>query len=63
MKISRIQCLNENTEIPAIYCHLNKILIYLDCLFVLRINVPVNNFSVMSGLSQHFLGLTSTGGS
>ena len=30
---------------------------------VLRLNIPVNNFSVMSGLSQHFLGLTSTVGS
>ena len=29
-------------------------------LFVLRLNVPVNNFSVMSGWSQLFLGLTST---
>ena len=26
------------------------------CLFVLRLNVPVNNFSVMSGRSQRFLG-------
>ena len=25
-------------------------------LFVLRLNVPVNNFSVMSGRSHHFLG-------
>ena len=33
------------------------------CLFVLRHNVPVNNFSVMSGRSQRFLGLTSTVGS
>ena len=33
------------------------------CLFVLRLNVPVNNFSVMSGRSQRFLGLTSTVGS
>ena len=28
-----------------------------------RINVPVNNFSVMSGRSQLFLGLTSAVGS
>ena len=27
------------------------------CLFVLRFNVPVNNFSVMSGRSHRFLGL------
>ena len=33
------------------------------CLFVLRFNVPVNIFSVMSGRSQRFLGLTSTVGS
>ena len=33
------------------------------CLFVLRLNIPVNNFSVMSGRSQRFLGLTSTVGS
>ena len=33
------------------------------CLFVLRLNIPVNNFSVMSGQSQGFLGLTSTVGS
>ena len=29
-------------------------------LFVLRLSVPVNNFSVMSGRSHSFLGLTST---
>ena len=28
----------------------------LTCLFVLRLNVPVNNFSVMSGRSHRFLG-------
>ena len=27
-----------------------------NCLFVLRLNVPVNNFSVMSGRSHRFLG-------
>ena len=32
-------------------------------LFELRLNVPVNNFSVMSGRSQRFLGLTITVGS
>ena len=30
--------------------------ILLFCLFVLRLNVPVNNFSVMSGRSHCFLG-------
>ena len=32
-------------------------------LFVLRLNVPVNNFLVMWGRSQLFLGLTSIVGS
>ena len=31
-------------------------------LFVLRLKVQVNNFSVMSGLSHCFLGITSTFG-
>ena len=30
------------------------------CLFVLRLNVPVNKFSVMSGRSKRFMGITST---
>ena len=30
------------------------------CLFGLRLYVPVNNFSVMSGQSHRFLGITST---
>ena len=29
-------------------------------LFVLRLNIPVNNSSVMSGRSHRFLGITST---
>ena len=33
------------------------------CLFVFRFYIPVNSFSVMSGWSQLFLGLTSTVGS
>ena len=36
--------------------------IHLHCI-VMRLNVPVNNFSVLSGRSQLFLGLTSTVGS
>ena len=31
-------------------------------LSLLRLNVPVNNFSVMSGWSHSFLGITSTFG-
>ena len=30
------------------------------CLFGLRLYIPVNNFSVMSGQSHRFLGITST---
>ena len=30
--------------------------LWIVCLFVLRLNVPVNNFSVMSGRSHRFLG-------
>ena len=32
----------------------------LFCLFVLMLNVPVNNAPVMSGQSHRFLGITST---
>ena len=32
----------------------------MEILFVLMFNVQVNNFSVMSGRSHHFLGITST---
>ena len=30
------------------------------CVFLLMLNVPVNNFSVMSARSHRFLGITST---
>ena len=30
------------------------------CFFLLMLNVPVNNFSVISGWSHRFLGITST---
>ena len=33
-----------------------NLLIELFVLFVLRLNVPFNNFSVMSGRSHRFLG-------
>ena len=47
------------------YVHFCPIILkpYIFRLFMWRLNVPVNNFSVMSGRSQHFLGLTSTVGS
>ena len=44
----------------CIYMNIKEVFV---CLFVLRLNVPVNNFSVMSGRSHRFLGLTSTVGS
>ena len=34
----------------------------MEILFVLRLHVPVNNFSVMSGQSHRFLGITCTFG-
>ena len=37
-------------------------LIHMICLYVLRFNVPVNNFSIMSGWSHRSLGITSTFG-
>ena len=37
----------------------SRFLIFV-CLFGLRLYVPVNNFSVMSGRSHRFLGITST---
>ena len=42
--------------------YVNKTYVFV-CLFVLRLNAPANNFSVMSGRIQRFLGLTSTVGS
>ena len=48
----------------GIDCHgiLDFILELNPCseIFVLRLNIPVNNFSVMSGWSHRFLGITST---
>ena len=35
-------------------------IVFFFCLFWVRLYVPVNNFSVMSGRNQHFLGITST---
>ena len=32
----------------------------MDILFVLMLNVPVNNFAVMSGRNHRFMGITST---
>ena len=43
--------------------HVIKIRITCICLFLLRFNVPVNNFSVISVQSLSFLGNTSTSGS
>ena len=40
--------------------HIERLLHFLKLsshLFILRLNVPVNNFSVMSGWSQRFLGI------
>ena len=37
-----------------------KQILFFFCLFGLRLYVPVNNFSVMSGRGHRFLGITST---
>ena len=55
LKDSLIQILAVNFSVSE---NLHKLL----CLFVLRFNVPVNNFSVMSGRSHYFMGITSTFG-
>ena len=34
-----------------------RLLVLVVCLFVLRFNIPVNNFSVMSGHSHHFTSI------
>ena len=34
--------------------------LFLFCLFRLRLYISVNNFSVMSGWSHRYLGITST---
>ena len=39
--------------------HINVFCLFV-CLFELRLYDPVNNFSVMSGRSHRFLGITST---
>ena len=44
-------------------CYILRKTVIVMLMIVLRFNVPVNNFSVMSGRSQRFLGLTSTVGS
>ena len=47
---------SEQPDKYAYYKTENKQIASFVCLFVLRLNVPVNNFSVMSGRSQRFLG-------
>ena len=40
---------------------MDGIIQFLFVFFVLlKLNVPVNNFSVMSGRRHHFMGITST---
>ena len=40
-----------------VYACIKKIFV---CLFVLRLYIPINSFSVMTGWSHRFLGITST---
>ena len=46
--------INNEPPTPLIYR------ILFNCLFVLMLNVPVNNFLVISGRSHRFLLITST---
>ena len=55
--------INMKTQRGKFDMEIEKFYMYVrgeNCSFVLRLNVPVNNFSVMSGRSKCFLGLTST---
>ena len=42
------------------YNYMITALIMFVCLFVMRVNVQVNNFSVMSGQSHRFLHINSS---
>ena len=55
-----IAALSRSWSAPLIAHILMMQLILLVTLFELRLNTPVNNFSVMSGRSHRFLVITST---
>ena len=71
-KINCITCMLKNQRLDGKHCRsrLDGSLLALSSgsiviafiLYVLRFNVPVNNFSVMSGRSHRFLDITSTFG-
>ena len=46
----------QNATEANFYRTVLQVTMVLFVLFVLRLNVPVNNFSVMSGRSHRFLG-------
>ena len=48
------------TLIKHVYNYTNAYCFHLVCMFELRLYIPVNNFSVMSGRSHRFLGIAST---
>ena len=43
-----------------LYVEVDSLKVDIVCLFGLRLYVPLNNFSIMSGRSHRFLGITST---
>ena len=58
-------CITNSNQLALLNLNLSwmhiKFLLFV-CLFLLRFNVQVTNFSVMSGRSHHLLGITSTFG-
>ena len=50
------ECLQDHLNSRSVH------IVLFVCLFVLTLNVPVNNFSVMSRRSHRFLGIISTFG-
>ena len=65
VQTSPFSAFNLPSQVP-IYCKVNNNFSsngqsgIRTCLFGLRLYVPVNNFSVMSGRNHRFLGITST---
>ena len=58
--VVRIRILISTTVVRIRILILIASVVIITCLFVLRLNVPVNNFSVISGQSHCFLGITSS---
>ena len=55
--VLKLSCYEDHVYCPSVFPEIT-LTFWFVCLYVLRLNVQVNNFSVMSGQSQCFLGLT-----